>query len=129
MQERFGLLLPVQPEHQLRSVTLAAMLPDQVLDVFRQAYLVVVGKASQSVCPGAGWHDRKWRHVVHDGGLAPSVAADDRDQLSVAGEPLEIELDHFATQPIANATKTFERQRDWSHGDSRLERRRLECPT
>jgi hypothetical protein len=46
MQERFGLLLPVQPEHQLRPVTLATMFPDQVLDTFRQAHLVVVGKAS-----------------------------------------------------------------------------------
>ena len=116
MQERFGLLLPIQPEHQLRPVTLAAMLPDQVLDAFWQAHLVVVGKASQSVCPAPGGHGRKRRHVVHDGGFAPAVPADNRDQLGVAGELLEIELDDVAIQPIANAAKAFERQRDWSHG-------------
>src|SRR5205085_1445899 len=77
--------------------------------------------------PCAGWHGRKRRHVVHEGGLAPAVAADDRDQPGIAGELLEVELDHIATQPIADATKAFERERDWSHWDAQRERTRLEC--
>jgi hypothetical protein len=48
--------------------------------------------------------------------VAPPVSAHHRDQFGIAGELFEIELDHLATEPIANAAKSFERQRYGSHG-------------
>src|SRR5947208_1325093 len=51
MQERLGLLLPVQPEHQLRPVTFPTVLPDQVFEALGEAHLAVVGKLPSPSAP------------------------------------------------------------------------------
>jgi len=46
--------------------------------------------------------------VVHHGGLAAPVGADDGNQFGAVGQSLEIQGQDIASQAIADAAKAFE---------------------
>ena len=107
-QEGFGLAPAVEPDHDLRAVTTAVVRPDQVFLVLGQTDVVVIGEAAWTGHAGSRGHREIRVHVVHHGGLAAPVGADDGDQFGAVGKSFEVESQDIASQAIADAAKAFE---------------------
>jgi len=111
-----GATLARKPNDDLRAVAASFVRPYEVLDVLRQVDLIVEGEAPWTGSGGTRRHRRVRRHAFHQGALAASVAADDGDELRVAGQTLEVERQFVAAETVANSAEALEGKLERVHG-------------